>query len=353
MTTNGMLIAISSPYRKAGLMYAKHKQYFNTDSDDTLVIQGSTRTFNKTLDENAIKAQQEADPEAGKAEWDAQFRSDLVGFLDDALIDAAVDYNRPLELPPQPGRFYKCFVDVSGGAIAGDSYTLSIVHREDGKFVVDLVRGRSGPFEPAQVTEEYAALCKEYRIGAINGDYYAAQWMVSVWRQCGMSYIKSTLPTSQIYIETLPLFTRGLVVLPNEPILLRELRLLERTPTRMGKDLVTHPRGCHDDRANSVCGALYGISNYLGYDLHSGWLSTEDNPNAEEERKARDQLYRNQLAQKIFQYSGGQLCLASILILPALRCVDAALVRMTSRSISTVAIISSSTSRRLSSRAIS
>src|SRR5947207_4414545 len=257
-----MLIAISSPYRKAGLMYAKHKQYFNTDSDDTLVIQGSTRTFNKTLDENAIKAQQEADPEAGKAEWDAQFRSDLVGFLDDALIDAAVDYNRPLELPPQPGRFYKCFVDVSGGAIAGDSYTLSIVHREDGKFVVDLVRGRSGPFEPAQVTEEYAALCKEYRIGAINGDYYAAQWMVSVWRQCGMSYIKSTLPTSQIYLETLPLFTRGLVVLPNEPILLRELRLLERTPTRMGKDLVTHPRGCHDDRANSVCGALYGISNY-------------------------------------------------------------------------------------------
>src|SRR5207244_3350623 len=79
--------------------------------------------------------------------------------------------------------------------------------------------------------------------------------------------------------------------------------------------------------------ALSTASAIIGYDLHSGWLSTEDNPNAEEERKARDQLYRNQLAQKIFQYSGGQLCLASILILPALRCVDAALVRMTSRSV--------------------
>jgi hypothetical protein len=65
ITTNGMLVAISSPYRKAGLMHAKHKQYFGTDSDDTLVVQGSTLTFNRTLDEKAIAAQQEADPEAG------------------------------------------------------------------------------------------------------------------------------------------------------------------------------------------------------------------------------------------------------------------------------------------------
>src|SRR5207247_8730317 len=99
-----MLIAISSPYRKAGLMYAKHKQYFNTDSDDTLVIQGSTRTFNKTLDENAINAQQEADPEAGKEEWDAQNRSDLVGFLDDALSDGAAHYHRPPVATTPPGR---------------------------------------------------------------------------------------------------------------------------------------------------------------------------------------------------------------------------------------------------------
>ena len=59
----------------------------------------------------------------------------------------------------------------------------------------------------------------------------------------------------------------GSYALPDHPILLRELRLLERTPTRMGKDQVTHPRGCHDDHANVVCGVLRGISAYLGYDL--------------------------------------------------------------------------------------
>jgi hypothetical protein len=307
ITTNGMWVGISSPYRKAGLMYAKHKQFYNADSDDTLVVQGSTLTFNRTLDENAVAAQQEADPEAGKSEWEAQFRSDLVGFLDDAIIDIAVDHARPLELPPQSGKFYRAFVDVAGGTVGGDAYCIGVAHREDGRFVVDLVRGRAGPFEPQEVTEQYAALCKEYRIGSVTGDAYAAQWVKNAWQKCGMHYITSEIPASQIYLESLPLWTRGLAVIPNHPTLLRELRMLERTPTRMGKDLVTHPRNCHDDHANVCCGVLYSISNYLGYSLESGWLSDSPaDPNSEQARKERDRQYRAQLAQRIFVYSNGQ-----------------------------------------------
>jgi hypothetical protein len=66
ITTNGMLIGISSPYRRMGLMYAKHKKFYGVASDDTLVVQGATLTFNKTLDEAAIAAQMEADPRSGQ-----------------------------------------------------------------------------------------------------------------------------------------------------------------------------------------------------------------------------------------------------------------------------------------------
>ena len=62
LTTNGMLVGISSPYRKIGLLYSKHKAFFGTDSNDTLVLQGATLQFNSTLDANAIAAQQQADP---------------------------------------------------------------------------------------------------------------------------------------------------------------------------------------------------------------------------------------------------------------------------------------------------
>ena len=95
ITTNGMLVGIGSSYRRAGLMHSKHKRYFGTDSDDTLVVQGGTLQFNQTLDPAAIAAQQQADPTAAASEWDAQFREDLAGFLDDPLIDAAVAISAP------------------------------------------------------------------------------------------------------------------------------------------------------------------------------------------------------------------------------------------------------------------
>ena len=71
-----------------------------------------------------------------------QFRDDIAGFLDDALIERAIDRDRPLELPPRAGVSYRAYVDSSGGAVGGDAYTIAIAHREDGCHVLDVVRGR-------------------------------------------------------------------------------------------------------------------------------------------------------------------------------------------------------------------
>jgi hypothetical protein len=181
LTTGGMLIGISSPYRRVGLMHAKHKRHFGVDGDDTLVVQGTSKQFNSTLDDAAIAAQSEADPTAARSEWDAQFRDDIAGFLDDGLIDAAVDRDRPLELPPHADCFYRAYVDASGGAIGGDAYTLCIGHREGSGYVIDLVRGRAGPFDPEQLTAEFAQLCKDYRVTGVTGDKYAREWVESAF----------------------------------------------------------------------------------------------------------------------------------------------------------------------------
>jgi hypothetical protein len=256
LTTDGLLVAISSAYRRVGLFYAKHRDYFGVDSADTLVVQGSSRAFNGTLDEGRIAAMRAADPLASKSEFDSEFRDDLATFLDEAVITRSVDRGRPLELPPRGGVYYTAHVDPSGGAVGGDSYAIAIVHKEkDGRLIVDVVRGRQGPFNTDEVTHEYSALCKEYRCRAV-GDSYAAQWVSQAWGRTGVRYEKAELNASMLYLEALPLFTRGLVSIPDYPPLIRELRLLERIPGRIGKDQVTHPRNCHDDLANVVCGAL-------------------------------------------------------------------------------------------------
>jgi hypothetical protein len=275
-TTGGMLVGISSPYRKTGLLHTKHRQYYGVDSDDTLVVQGSSQAFNPTLTEATIAAQRLADPTAAASEWDGDFRTDLVGFLDDAVIDRAVDRARPIELPYRRGEFYRAFTDAAGGAIGGDSYSIAIGHKEDNKFIIDVIRGRPGPFDPQEVTREYAALCRDYKVQTVIGDLYGAQWTQQAWRDHNMTYAASDLSASMLYLEVLPLFSRGLVSLPDHPVLLRELRLLERIPGRVGKDQVTHPRNCHDDLANATCGCLRTLANYLGYNLDSGWLDEGD-----------------------------------------------------------------------------
>ena len=286
----GLLVGISSPYRKVGLLYAKHKAHFGVDGD-VLVVQGASQVFNPSLSDEVIADQKLADPTAALSEWDAEFRADLVGFLDDAVIERAVDRNRPLELPPQPfPMHYRCFIDASGGAIGGDYYAFSICHKHEERFIVDLVRGRQGPFDPIEVTQEYAKLAREYRIESVYGDLYSHQWVQSAWRDCGFNYVVSDINTSLIYLEAQPLFTRGLVSLPDHPTLLKELRLLEFIPARTGgKDRVGHPRNSHDDHANAVCGCLRLLADWLGYDSSMVWVSgpESDDPNGSRAFQAR------------------------------------------------------------------
>jgi hypothetical protein len=184
-------------------------------------------------------------------------------------------------LPPRAGNSYKCYVDASGGAVGGDAYTIAVGHREtDNCYVIDVVRGRAGPFDPEELTREYAKLCREYRCSGVTGDKYAREWVASTWRKCSLPYTAATLTASETYLEALPLWTRGAVRIPDHPVLLRELRLLERLPTRMGKDQVVHPRGVHDDFANVCFGALHSLAGTgrYRYPENMDWVSGPTDP---------------------------------------------------------------------------
>jgi hypothetical protein len=254
-TQDGMLIGISTPYRKAGLLYQKHRDHFAVVDNDVLVVQGASKVFNPSLSDATIAAQRAADPTAAEAEWDAQFRTDIGAFLDDALIDRAVEHGRPLELPPRENIVYHCFTDMSGGG--ADASTICICHRDGERIIADVVRGRRGPHDPAAVAAEYAALAKQHRCSTITGDNYAKEWVAGAYRAAGLEYRRSPLVRSDLYLEGAVLFARGLVSIPDQAQLLRELRLLERRTARSGKDSVDHGVGGSDDHANSLFGAMY------------------------------------------------------------------------------------------------
>jgi hypothetical protein len=274
IASGGMLIGISTPYRRLGLLHAKHRDHFGVAGDDVLVVQGNSTTFNPSLSPALIAAHRASDPEGAVAEWDAQFRSDISAFLSEDLIELAVDRSRPPELPPQEGLQYKFFVDASGGR--HDSYTVCVGHKDKSdRFVCDVLRGKEPPLDPQEVTREYAALAKEYRCPRVYGDAYSADWIVSAFRECGVSYERASKNKSEMYLEGLPVFARGLVSLPEHRRLSRELRLLERRVSRVGRDLVDHGRGGSDDYANAVFGALYMAMRATGYLADLSWVSND------------------------------------------------------------------------------
>lgn len=264
-TTGGMLIGISSPYRRIGLLHQKHRDHFGQADPDVLVVQAPTEELNPTIDRRVIARARRSDPEAAHAEWDAEFRSDISALLDDAAIDGAIDHARPRELPPREGIRYFAFTDASAGR--RDHFTLGIGHREGETFVADVIRGAAPPFDPKAIAAELAALARSYHVHEIVGDNFAGEWVAGAFKDAGMSYRRAELPKSGLYLEAVPHFMREAISIPNHPRLIRELRLLERRTSRAGRDSVDHGPSGSDDYANALAGVLHVAGKGSGYDL--------------------------------------------------------------------------------------
>jgi hypothetical protein len=250
-----MLCILSSPYRRVGLLYQRYRDFFAKDGDGVLCVAGPSMAFNPTLDAAEIAAAREADPQAALSEWDGEFRSDLLQFLDDRDIDAAVDASRPAELPP-PRAICHAFVDMAAGG--PDASTACVCYRDGERIVCAALRGRHG--NPQAAVEEFSALAKQYKCRTVTGDAFAGEWVAGAYRRCNLEYRRSPLTRSELYLEGRIHFARNLIDIPNNPTLLRELRFLERRVSKSGRDQVSHPAAGgthHDDHANSLFGAMY------------------------------------------------------------------------------------------------
>ena len=263
-----MLIGISTPYRRAGLLYHKWKDHFGQADDDVLVVHGGSRVFNPTLPERIVADALKRDAAAARAEWLAEWRDDIAAFLSRELIEGAVDRGVTVR-PRQAGLDYRAFADPSGGL--GDSFACAVAHREastgsaGGAVVLDALHETVPPFDPAQATADIAKTLKAYGITKVIGDKYAAQWPVAEFSRNYISYEHSERDRSAVYADFLPLLTSGRARLLDSQRLIGQLCNLERRASPMGRDRIDHPAGAHDDLSNAAAGALVLASSASSY----------------------------------------------------------------------------------------
>ena len=248
-----MLIGISSPYKRSGLLFRKFRDHFGKDGD-VLVIKAPSMTLNPTLDQAIIDRAMEDDPAAASAEWMAEFRTDISSYISREAVDAALVPDR-FELPFVPGVRHVAFVDPAGGS-GQDAMTIAIAHREKEVGVLDCVREMRPPFSPDNCVADFATLLAAYGVRTVTGDRWGGEFVRESFRKHGITYEISERVKSDLYKELLPLLNSGRVELLDHKRLVAQLCSLERRTARGGKDSIDHPVAQHDDCANSVAGAL-------------------------------------------------------------------------------------------------
>jgi hypothetical protein len=252
-TTGGPLILASSPHARRGVLWDLFKRHHGPNGDPLiLVAHGASRTLNSTLPQRVVDRALEKDRPRASAEYLAEFRTDIEGFVSLEVVEGCVgDYR---EMLPASGIHYRAFVDPSGGS--ADSFTLAISHRDkDKRIVIDAVRERYPPFSPSDVVDEFAALVKTYRATRVVGDRYAGEFPRELFRRHAIDYVCAEQVKSDLFRDLLPLLNSGSILLPRSDRLVAQLVGLERTVSRGGKDTISHPVGGHDDVANCVAGA--------------------------------------------------------------------------------------------------
>jgi hypothetical protein len=265
LSPGSMIIGISSPYRKSGLLYKKYTKHFGRDGD-VLVIQAPTRVLNPTIPQEIIDRALEEDPAGARAEWLAEFRDDIGGWLSVEIIEAAVDRGITVRPPATLHQTYRAAADPAGGS-GKDSFTLAVSHTQDDVGILDLLLEIKPPFNPSDAVGEISSVLRAYGLTEVVGDAYAADWVVSAFASHGIKYTHSDRNRSEIYRDCLPLFTSGRARLLDNPRLVSQFASLERKTSTMGKDRIDHGPGGHDDLCNSAALALVlatSVAKYRG-----------------------------------------------------------------------------------------
>jgi hypothetical protein len=271
-TLGGPLLCVSSPYGKRGELWGAFKRDYGYAGDPkVVVINAASRRMNATLSAAVVDRAYARDPQAARAEFGGEFRTDISGFLDFALVDAAVDVGVTVR-PPRKEVIYRSSCDPSGGA--HDAFALAIAHDDaDDIAVLDCLVEIRSPFNPTTAVADMAGALASYGLSSTTGDKYAAGWVVDAFAKVGVKYEHSERNRSEAYLDVLPLFTAGRVRLLDNPRLVAQFAALERRtgPTR---DRVDHGPGGHDDLCNAAALALSGRpSGYLDYDAWVGMPS--------------------------------------------------------------------------------
>lgn len=259
------VVAGSTPWGRTGLLWTMFDREWGRPAT-AMVAHAPTDLMRSDPQTLAMVARERArDPGNAAVEYDALFlASDAKQFFDEAAIQQSIDASLVLGAPPTPG------ATVTAGADFGftrNSSALAVVHRYGDRYEVRALDERKPePGSPLRVSATCAAFAdvlRHHRTDAVAGDDHYRE---AVWEHldaAGIDFLRAPAGADgklRSYVKARQLMREGKVRLPDDELLIRQLRAVVSRPTSGGGMTLSSPEdrdGRHGDVVSALVLALW------------------------------------------------------------------------------------------------
>jgi hypothetical protein len=242
-------------------MWRQYRKLHGNDAaaeGDDLCWFATSRTMNPRLPQAVVDNALAADAPRARAEFENVWREDIDDFLPIDVVEACTDWGI-VERAPEQGIRYVGYADAASGT-GKDAFAFAIGHAVNDaarSVVIDLIRERRPRFVAADVIRELSDLLRNYGIGEIMSDNFAAGFCSDEWARNGIQFRACANNTAENFLFALPLLTSKRARLVDDATLRKQLSGLQRRVVG-GHETVGHAQvaSAHDDVAAAVAGCL-------------------------------------------------------------------------------------------------
>jgi hypothetical protein len=252
---------VSSPWSDDDPFNTLFTQYFGRPSQEGLAFHSDSRSMNPTLLQSVVDAERARDPDNAAREYDAiPLSSSSTAFFPPDAIEKSVNAQRPLLLPPEIGPTHTAASDW-GFRKNSSALAISRAAKVDGVVKAQVAYceekrpTKKEALKPSEVVIDFAKRCQEYRARKIQGDGHSRD---TVEEELGKlrakdrsfdvvyEFISQNIEDiAERFTEFRRRMVEGLVDLPNDPMLLKQLRDTKSRPLPGGKTSIIIPKHGH------------------------------------------------------------------------------------------------------------
>jgi len=281
----GMLIKLSSPGIKQGILYGEYKKDRAGELPPTYAVFKApswVMTPDDVVPSEEFVEEFNLDSDSFDQEYRGNFADSLSFFITPEYIDMAVVKKVSFMAPEGDATKYTAAIDA---AYKGDRFTFSVTAYVNGKLRQYMSKAWEGtkqkPVSSYEVAEFIKNVCKQFNIDEVAADQYAFQPLREIFGTYGVNlkeYVFTPAFKKKIYWNLKKLVHSQQIDLLDNEIQTRELKELIVEQGQSGNIKIGHPAGGTDDFADSLAVAAYLATQEIGHAVFEvvGGASGED-----------------------------------------------------------------------------